>query len=368
MTDNQEIEDGSISSAQEIQKPTELQDQRDIAWNEYFQKFDPNSEVLINQIMRDPEVQPWAKIKAMDSLLAPATHPDFMPFSGIDANKYDSVGRFRSWIEYVGVEEAEYMAGKIPEYIQSTKLGIDAESDKTSHESNALQSKLLSYYEMIPTVVRKLQVADPEAAERLFSLMVTIDLQNQDDEGRVQTGHVLATLGDHLLDEKWKRMIANKIHKDIDASYGQEKQAKLIKEYIKMFDLILGSVDQGVEPPFSKTFFEDEIQYLLEVGGQRSGIDLRHTMSALELLRDNPELAHQFARGQILPEKELFWYVGQSDRYKPRDLIKIAGMFPEDTELVEKIRELEADMNRRDEMHRASMGDDEKVLDRLKQP
>lgn len=310
MTDNQEIEDGSMSSTQEILKPTELQDQRDIAWNEYFQKFDPNSEVIINQIMHNPEVQPWAKIKAMNSLLAPATHPDFRPFSGINAHKYDSVERFRSWIEYVGVEEAEYMAGKIPEYIQSTKVRIDAEPDKTSYESTALQNKLLCYYEMIPTVVRKLQVADPEAAERLFSLMVTIDLQNQDDEGRVQTGHVLATLSDHLLDEKWKRMMANKIHKDIDASYGQEKQSKLVKEYIKMFDLILGSVDQGVEPPFSKTFFEDEIQYLLEVGNQRSGINLRHTLSALELLRDSPELAHQFARGQILPKKRIVLVCG----------------------------------------------------------
>lgn len=60
--------------------------------------------------------------------------------------------------------------------------------------------------------------------------------------------------------------------------------------------------------------------------------------------------------------------MGESDRYKPRDLLKIADIFPEDTELVEKIRELEADMDRRDEMHRTSMGDDEKVLDRLKQP
>jgi hypothetical protein len=369
MVDIPEGVDGLPLVPQESVTPNETQEQeRNNAWQEYLNKYTPNSQLMIEQVMRDSEVQPWVKIKAMDSLLAPATHPDFKPFSGIDAHMYDSVERFRSWIEYVGAEEAHYMAGKIPEYIQNVEEAIDAEPTNTSYKSLTLQEKLSHYYEMIPTVVRKIQDIDPEAAERLFTLMVTIDTENADDEGRVRSKHVMATFEDHLLQEKWKRMMANRIHKGIDALHGQENQQELIKEYAKIFDLLLGNIESGVEPPISKTFFEDEMQYLLEVGGQQSGIGLRHTLSALELLRGNKELARQFARGQILPQKELFWYVGQSDRYKPRDLVTIADMFPEDTELVEKIREFEADMNRREEQHRASMGEDEKILDRLKQP
>lgn len=288
-------------------------------WDQYMAKKRDWRE-LVSLIQRE-DIKPEFHHRAIQTLLAPDTRK--LPFAAnLDTGLGTYVSVSNHWTGQINGEQAAFIAGLLPEYIEQAEQII-----KSDDYSYSAQEALSTYNNLIPVLLPKLP---PKQAEKLFahfSLVVVGDCSSP----------LRNLYYDRVIDESWKRQAAIKVHEIIHRKQSRKTRQRVeheiaIRDYSNILSLMLYR-DRGSDLPISREFYQDEIVFMLDVDTGRPIFEPWHTGTVLALLNDS-DIRYKFVRRQVLtgdPESLSGFIV--YDEARATTARQILTEFPDDQEL-----------------------------------
>lgn len=293
---------------------------KDAVWNEYMS--DRRDWKEVGKLIGDKRINQDFQEKAIEILLAPDIKK--LPFTvNLQFNNYSS--QTNEWIGKITNEQADFIAQKIPLYIEQIK-----QKDIDSNISN--NRPLSNYNNLIPGLLSKLS---DEKAEKLFEFFSIYD-QSEPIYGETITGYrpLKYLLKNSDVDEKWKVKAVKQIHTIIINEENNENKPK--KEYERVIgnyaDILNMMVFKTYELPVSKQFYQREIEFMLQVTDE-AFIESWNFDKVLRILANNKELQHRFARQHVLTNSDSpkhFSVYDDNDFKIAKEIIK---EFPQDIEM-----------------------------------
>ena len=264
-------------------------------WNKYMDTKRNCGELV--GLVENKEIKTCFQEKAIEILLAPDIKSLSSKFKvNMDTCLNNNLSSTYNWIEKITNEQADFIAKKIPLYIEQTER-------KTHEDENGsnIDEVLVAYNNLIPILLPKLS---PEQAEKLFEIFNINDpfvYSGIEDEWGYNPLNNL--LNNKVIDESWKNKAVEKIHTIIVQEENGEMQPRMeyeraINSYCRILKMMLYT--EG-NLPISKQFYQKEIAFLLQLKTDGAIVNTCHTGKVLDLLDDNKELQHNFARRQVLP-------------------------------------------------------------------
>lgn len=280
-------------------------------------------------LVANQDVQPAFHQRAIQVLLAP--NITRLPFAvNVDRGLNTYTGVSNHWTESLTDEQAQYVAGLIPDYIRQARE-VAQEADRKNRSDYSARKAAFTYNDLIPRLLSRLPEEQAEALFEHFDINDPLTYYNMDTaSGYNPLEHLLR----NGVDESWKRKAVARMHERIEREQTGEAHPRGDWEGAAgRYRSILSMMHYGDELPVSREFYQQEMKYMLGVETDKPIVDQWHTGKALDLL-EGEDVRHAFARRQVLSgEPDSF------DRFKVYDGVsaqtarQIIGEFPDDAEL-----------------------------------
>lgn len=270
----------------------------DLVWSQYMARERNRGELIA--LIGDSQMQPVFQQRAIEILLAPDAAR--LPFA-VNVSDHNPG---TPWLEDVTEAQASFIAGRIPEYM---------------HES---ESAGYNY-----TILKLLGKLPPEQAEGLFQ-----SFRVDDPDSMYRLYYSLYT--NKTIDEPWKQRAADLVHVSIDREQRGEiplpafAAESFMGKYTQLIDMLARA---EADLPFSRSFYQNEIAFLLNTEPEKPIVEGYSTGRVLSLL-DDEELKYRFVRRQVLGERSgLHHPFSVHSNEQAVTARVILEQFPEDEEL-----------------------------------
>lgn len=295
----------------------------EVTWQDYMEKRRDFRDLV--GLAQNQEIEPFFQERTLQILFCPDVKK--LPFAtNVDTDDdYISISGINI-ISSLTDNQAQYVAGLIPEYIEKAKKGF-SNPDKIYR----LKGVIAAYNRAIPQLIDKIPEDD---AEELFKLFKIEDPEYAGSHVRYDS---LRKLLSSNANEKWKRKATNQIHSIIESEKDNPLSKKENDTALFAYKSILNLLIIGGTPPLSDAFIEDEIKYLLEISPNTPILDQWNVEKVLPKLAD-PDIRHRFARAQVLSgdDNNSFTIYGDDRAAAARYIMQ---EFPEDEDLKEYLEQ-----------------------------